>query len=121
MQYLGTLYVARVLVGTSAMNQTFGLVLGLIGIIYLGAVMAVLGIEINVVLAERLYPRALLAPFTDDVELTDADRRAYAGYARAQRHKGFEVVEVRFADREPSDNPHDTGPRATVPDAPAAP
>ena len=70
--------------------------------------MAVLGIEINVVLADRLYPRALLTPFTDNVELTEADRRAYAAYARAQRHKGFEVVEVTFADHDQSDNPHDT-------------
>jgi membrane protein len=30
------------------------------------------------------------------VALTEADRRAYTGYARAQRHKGFESVEVRF-------------------------
>ena len=129
LQYLGTVYVARVLVGANDMNQTFGLVLGLIGIIYLGSVMAVLGIEINVVLAERLYPRALLAPFTDDLELTDADRRAYAGYARAQRHKGFEIVEVKFADHDrhgnphdkPHDNPHDTAPPETVPDDPADP
>ena len=28
--------------------------------------------------------------------ITEADKRAYAGYARAQRHKGFEIVEVRF-------------------------
>ena len=119
LQYLGTLYVARVLVGANDMNQTFGLVLGLIGIIYLGSVMAVLGIEINVVLAERLYPRALLAPFTDDVELTDADRRAYAGYARAQRHKGFEVVEVRFADHDQTDNPHDTEPDQRPDERPA--
>jgi len=96
LQYLGALYVERVLVDTSAMNQTFGLVLGLIGIIYIASVMAVLGIEINVVLARRLYPRALLTPFTDRVELTEADRRVYTDYARAQRHKGFEVVEVSF-------------------------
>jgi len=99
LQYLGTIYVARVLVNTSAMNKTFGLVLGLFGIIYIAAVMAVLGIEINVVLARKLYPRALLTPFTDAVDLTDADRRAYASYARAQRHKGFETVEVTFAER----------------------
>ena len=54
--------------------------------------------EINVVLARRLWPRALLTPFTDNVELTEADRRAYVGYARAQRHKGFETVEVTFTD-----------------------
>jgi hypothetical protein len=32
------------------------------------------------------------------VRLTEADRRAYASYAQAQRHKGFERVEVTFGD-----------------------
>ncbi len=98
LQYVGTLYATRVLGETTSMNQTFGLVLGLLGIIYIAAVIAILGMEVNVVLARRLYPRALLTPFTDAVDLTEADRRAYAGYARAQRHKGFERVEVVFDD-----------------------
>lgn len=98
LQKVGTVYVTNVLTETSSMNQTFGLVLGLIGIIWLTAVIGVLGIEVNVVLERRLWPRALLTPFTDRVELTDADRRAYTGYARAQRHKGFESVEVSFTD-----------------------
>jgi membrane protein len=98
LQQGGTLYVTSVLTETSAMNQTFGLVLGLIGLIYIAAVMGVLGVEVNVVLNRRLWPRALLTPFTDKVVLTDADKRAYTGYARAQRHKGFEQVEVTFAD-----------------------
>ena len=55
-----------------------------------------LGIQINVVLAKRLYPRALLTPFTDNVDLTEADRRVYTEYAKAQRHKGFEHVTVTF-------------------------
>ena len=100
LQWTGAVYATRVLGETSAMNQTFGLVLGLIGIIYLAALMALLGIEINVVLARRLWPRALLTPFTDKVDLTEADRRAYELYARAQRHKGFQTVEVTFADRD---------------------
>ena len=83
------------------MNKTFGLVLGLIGIIYIAAVMAMLGIQTNVVLVRRLWPRALLTPFTDAVQLTEADRRAYTGYARAQRHKGFETVDVRFSETTP--------------------
>ena len=99
LQWAGAWYATRVLGETTAMNQTFGLVLGLIGIIYIASVTAVLGIEINVVLARRLWPRALLTPFTDHVDLTDADRRAYASYARAQRHKGFERVEVSFDER----------------------
>ena len=50
------------LVGTTAMTKTFGLVLGLVGFLFIGAVMAVLAMEINVVIARRLYPRALLTP-----------------------------------------------------------
>ena len=94
LQYAGAAYVDRVLVDTTSMTKTFGLVLGLIGFLWIGAVMAVLAMEINVVLARRLWPRALLTPFTDNVQLTEADRRAYASYARMQRHKGFEKVSV---------------------------
>lgn len=94
LQFGGAAYVDRVLVNTSSMTKTFGLVLGLIGFLWLGAVTAVLAIEINVVISRRLWPRALLTPFTDNVELTEADRRAYASYARMQRHKGFEKVQV---------------------------
>lgn len=97
LQIGGAAYVDRVLVNTGSMTKTFGLVLGLIGFLYIGAVMAVLATEINVVLARRLWPRALLTPFTDNVQLTDADRRAYASYARMQRHKGFEEVVVRWS------------------------
>ena len=104
LQYAGAAYVDRVLVDTTSMTKTFGLVLGLIGFLWIGAVMAVMAMEINVVLARRLWPRALLTPFTDNVQLTEADRRAYASYARMQRHKGFEKVSVTWeqdADRTP--------------------
>ncbi len=99
LQFLGTIYATKVLAGTSSMNQTFGLVLGLIGLIYLAAVMGVLGIEINVVLARRLYPRSLATLFTDRVDLTDADRRTYAGLVHMNALKGFESVAVRFDER----------------------
>jgi hypothetical protein len=82
------------------MNFVFGFLLGLIGLIYIAAFIGVIGIEVNVVLARRLWPRALLTPFTDRVDLTEADRRAYAMYAQTQRHKGFETVAVRFEGRD---------------------
>lgn len=112
LQSLGAYYVENVITQTTSMNQTFALVLGLIGVIWLAAAIGVLGIEVNVVLDRRLWPRALLTPFTDRVSLTEADQRAYASYARAQRHKGFETVEVTFTDsmklrvvqREPDDD-----------------
>lgn len=100
LQWLGSVYVTNVLDGPSTLNKTFGLVLGLIGFIYIASVMGVLGVEVNVVLARRLWPRALLTPFTDAVDLTEADRRAYAMYVHAQRHKGFETVSVRFEGRD---------------------
>lgn len=122
LELLSTAYLGQVLASTSSMNQTFGLVLGLVGLIFLAATIGVLGMELNVVIARRLWPRALLTPFTDAVELTDADRRAYTGYARAQRYKGFERVAVTFEPRpERTEEPRSDGPAApggtTGPDA----
>ena len=78
----------------------FGLVvLGLIVWINLQALVVVLAAEINVVRQHHLYPRALLTPFTDDVDLTRGDKSTYAGAAQAQRTKEFEEVDVRFGDR----------------------
>jgi len=100
MQFFGTVYVRRVIGATEGMNGTFALVLGLMGFLYIASVMGVLSIEVNVVIARHLWPRALLTPFTDRVDLTEADRRAYAGYALMQRHKGFETVAVTFDGRD---------------------
>jgi len=102
LQHVGTTYVAKVVntADDNQMNETFGLVLGLMVLLYVAAIMGVLGIEVNVVLAEKLWPRALLTPFTDRVDLTEADRKAYAMYAQSQRHKGFETVSVRFDGRD---------------------
>jgi len=56
----------------------------------------VLCAQINAVRANRLYPRSLLTPFTDDVQLTIADRKTYTGQAKAQQAKGFEDIAVTF-------------------------
>ena len=55
-----------------------------------------MAMEISAVAERRLWPRALLTPFTDSVQLTSADERAYTAYAGSESHKGFEVVEVGF-------------------------
>jgi len=102
LQMAGGVYVSHVIANASEMNGVFAVVLGLIALLYIASVMAMLGLETNVVIGKRLYPRALLTPFTDDVELTDADRRVYREYARAQRHKGFERIQVTFVDRSDS-------------------
>ncbi|MBA3232791.1 MAG: YihY/virulence factor BrkB family protein [Propionibacteriales bacterium] len=97
LQLVGTAYVGQVVKdSSSATNGVFAVVLGMIAWIYLGALAVVYGVEINVVRAGTLYPRALLTPFTDNVDLTKADRLVYTRYAQGQRHKGFQSVEVRF-------------------------
>ncbi len=100
LQWAGGTFVARVVSTANEVNATFAFVLGLIAFIYIASIMVVLGVQLNVVNARKLYPRALLTPFTDRVSLTAADRRAYAYYAKAQRHKGFQFVEVTFKDHD---------------------
>jgi membrane protein len=104
LQLLGTAYVGHVVKHASVTNSVFALVLGLIAWIYLASVALVLCVEVNVVRAHRLYPRALLTPFTDDVELTAADETAYTRQAQAQRAKGFQQIDVSFD----PEGPHDT-------------
>ena len=95
LQEWSNLYVGG-LKGASSTYGLFAVVLGLLTYIYLSAVAVVIAAEVNVVKAHRLWPRSLLTPFTDDVELTDADRRAYASYPESERHKGFQQVRVTF-------------------------
>ncbi len=96
LQEVGTYYVSHQLKGASATYGAFGLVLGLIAWIYLGALLIVTCAEYSAVRAKKLWPRSLLTPFTDNVRLTEGDRRAYSSYPRTEKHKGFETVEVEF-------------------------
>jgi membrane protein len=102
LQTFGVTYVGHVVKGASATNGVFALVLGLLAFLYLTAMVVVLCTEINVVRVEHLYPRALLTPFTDDVELTGGDKRAYTSQATAERSKGFQTVDVSFDKPTPS-------------------
>ena len=96
LQLFGTAYVANVVKDANTTYGVFAVVLGLLAWIFLAALGVVLSVEINVVRTKNLFPRALLTPFTDNVDLTGADRRAYTDAATAQRHKGFESVDVTF-------------------------
>jgi YihY family inner membrane protein len=106
LQLLGTYLVSHALKGSRESYGVFGLVLGLMAWIYLLALVMVLANQISVVARRHLWPRALLTPFTDDVQLTRADERSYTAYAKSERHKGFQTVEVDF-DRPDADDPGD--------------
>jgi YihY family inner membrane protein len=123
LQTFGVTYVSHVVSTASLVNGVFALVLGLLAFLYLAAVAGVLSVEINVVHVDRLYPRALLTPFTDDVDLTAGDRRSYTDQAKAQRSKGFETVHVTFDPPDRTRAPEDvvTPPLPAPPDGPPAP
>jgi membrane protein len=97
----GTAYVQHTLKNATVTSGAFAFVLALIAWLYLASVALVISVEVNVVRDKKLYPRALLTPFTDNVDLTGGDERAYTDAAKAQRHKGFEKVDVTFDDDGP--------------------
>ena len=97
LQWYGAGIVARAVQSAGATYGVFALVLGLLAWIFVAAVGVVIGSEINAVRAKRLYPRALLTPFTDNVDLTEADLRAYDDAVSAQKFKGFQSVTVEYA------------------------
>lgn len=96
LQIGGAAFVTHELKHAHVLYGTFALVLGAIGWVYLQSIALLLAAEINVVVTLRLWPRALLSPFSDDAELTDADRRAYAMYAVTQRFKDAEQLQPRL-------------------------
>ncbi len=105
LQTVGTYFVSHKLKGASASYGVFGAVLGLIALVHLAALLLVACVEVNVVRAKKLWPRSLLTPFTDNVQLTDEDQRAYTSYAQAQRNKGFEEIHTHF--RPPGAHPEE--------------
>ena len=109
LQTFGATYVGQVVASASAgTTQAIAVVLGLVAFLYVASVGVVLCAQVNAVRVDRLWPRALLTPLTDDVDLTRADERAYAGQARAERAKGFEEISVHFRDR-PERRPEQDG------------
>ncbi|TWP32609.1 YihY/virulence factor BrkB family protein [Leekyejoonella antrihumi] len=105
LQHFGVIYVSHVVRHASAVNGVFAVVLGMLAFIYLASLIIVICMEIDVVRCKQLFPRALLTPFTDDVELTRGDVASYTGQAQATRSKGFQRIDVDFNKRE--DDPDD--------------
>lgn len=93
LQHLGGYYVNHELKRLSPLYGVFGLVLGLLAWLYLGAQLTILAAEVNVVRYHHLWPRSF---FSDP--LLDADRRALTFSAKAQARVQEQSVEVNFED-----------------------
>ncbi len=97
LQYFGGLYISHELKHTSPLYGSFALVLGLLAWLYLCAHATLIAIEVNVVRAQRLWPRTL---FGD--ELLESDKRAISAAARIQERVDSERIHVRFEDHDPT-------------------
>lgn len=96
LQRFGVAYANQIVSRAGDTYGVFAFVLGLIGFVFVAAQIVVLAVEVNVVRVKRLWPRALLAPFTSSVPLTPADVRTYSEATAATAIKDFQEVEVSF-------------------------
>ncbi len=110
LQSFGVIYVRHVIKHASATNAVFAIVLGLLAFLYITTTAVLLCVEVDVVRVNRMHPRSLLTPFTDNVTLTSADRRAYSRQAKAHRSKGFQHVDVNFDPPSPDPDQEDPSP-----------
>jgi YihY family inner membrane protein len=94
LQAAGGYVVGHDLKGASALYGFFGVVLGLVAWIYLGAEITIYAAEINTVLHHRLWPRSMVQP-----PLTDADQRSLALQVTQNQRRPEEEVSTRFPHR----------------------
>jgi membrane protein len=99
LQALGSYYVQHVVRNASAVYGTFALVIGLLSWIYLGATIALVAAEVNVVAVRRLWPRS----FSTVVEqtATSADERALSQRAEVEERRSDEQITVDFERKRP--------------------
>ena len=91
LQALGGYVIGHRLESAKETYGFFAVVIGLLTWIYLGAQVTLLGAEMNVVRARRLWPRAL-----NPDRLMEADERALRDHARVEERREEETVEVGF-------------------------
>ncbi len=92
LQGLGA-YLVHHYLHSNSVYGVFATVLGLLAWIYLGVQGTVYAAEINVVLAHRLWPRAMVQP-----PLTEADRAAMALQALQNQRRPEQQVVVTYSD-----------------------
>jgi len=111
LQALGGFVVGRYLKNDNAVYGLFGIVLGLYAWVYLMTEVTVYAAELNVVLANHLWPRSMVQP-----PLTDADRRSLTAQATQNRRRPEQHIEVSFDDGpQPDGKPQpDDEPLSTV-------
>jgi uncharacterized BrkB/YihY/UPF0761 family membrane protein len=91
LQQLSSLIISRYLHNAQSTYGNFATVITLLWWFYLQAVVSMLGAQLNVVLKERLHPRALV-----NSPETEADHRVYQAYAEERTYHDNERVRAEF-------------------------
>jgi YihY family inner membrane protein len=99
LQFLGA-YLIHHYLHSDSVYGVFATVLGLIAWIYIAVEVTFYSAEINVVLARRLWPRAIVQP-----PLLEADRASMALQALQNQRRPEQHITVTFDDREGDDVP----------------
>jgi YihY family inner membrane protein len=101
LQLLGGYYVGRVVERASNTYGTFALVIGLLSFIYLAVYVFLMGAEVSVVAARRLWPRSL--SLLSERPPTRADLEALEQRARVEALRHDEHIAVSISDQESGD------------------
>ena len=103
LQYVGGYFVSHQLAHASPLYGTFAVVIGLVAWLYLEAELTLYAVEINVVIAYRLWPRSVAPP-----PYTEQDRQAFQLYAQAEERTKDEHIVVGDSDPEGNDDRQQT-------------
>jgi YihY family inner membrane protein len=91
LQHVGGYYVEHVVRHAKETSGLFAFVLGLLAWLYLGGQVTLLAAEVNVVKAQRLWPRSFFSP-----PFLEADKRAMTSAAEVQERVDEQDVQVDF-------------------------
>ncbi len=95
LQSASSLIISRYLSNAQSTYANFATVIAILWWFYLQSVVTLLGAQVNVVLAERLWPRGLV-----DAPATEADHRAFEAYAQERSYTEAQQVQTSFGTRE---------------------
>ena len=100
LQAVGGVYVGHVLKHVSTAYASFGVVLGLLVWLHLGAQTTMYAAEMNVVIERELWPRSLFGPPS-----SPADEAALTALAKVEERSDSEQIEVEFKTGDPEPRP----------------
>jgi YihY family inner membrane protein len=98
LQLASTLIVGRYLRNAQATYAAFATAITMLWWFYLQGIVTLLGVQLNVVLTHRLWPRSLIGGPD-----TPADHRAYDAYAKERTYHDNEEVETTFHPTDPTE------------------